>query len=144
MSDLEEWLSARGPAVAQALDQQRETICARVATYLADTYPSLGYDPKRRDALAFQQKTFRETPRRFHQILQTALQFRTLAVIEREYRWGHDLLQRYNVTQHHMRAPVTQYFAAARDLVALDDDDRHGLDEMEAAILAMIKRMGDE
>lgn len=144
MIDLEEWLSARGPAVAQALDQQRESLCARVSTYLAETYPSLGYDPKRRDAIAFQQKTFRETPRRFHQILQTALQFRTLTVIEREYRWGHDLLQRYHVTQHHLRAPVTQYFAAARALVALDDSDQHGLDEVEATILAMIKRVGDE
>lgn len=144
MSDLDEWISKRGPAVAQALDRQREALCSRVASYLAEAFPALAYDPKRSDANAFQQKAFRETPRRFHQVLQTALQFRTLAVIEREYVWGHDLLQRYRVTRHHLRAPVAQYFTEVRALVELDDADRAGLDKVEAEILSMIQRITDK
>jgi len=62
MSELDTWLVQRGPVVAHALDQQREVLCSRLATYLTETFPALGYGPKRSDAIVFQQKTFHETP----------------------------------------------------------------------------------
>jgi len=38
--------------------------------------------------------------------VQTALQFQTLAVVEREYRWGWGILQRYGVERQHLLALV--------------------------------------
>ncbi len=75
MRTLKRWIALRGPAIATALDSSREPICDAVALTLATAFPALCYDPARSDALDFQQRTYHETPRRFHRLLQVLLIF---------------------------------------------------------------------
>jgi hypothetical protein len=138
MQSLEAWLAERGPQVAAALEQKRESICEIVAARLETTYPRLCYDPGRSDALAFQQQTFRETPRRFHRLMQVLLQFHAPEVIERGYRWGWALLQRYGVERSHLLTQVRSYFEAAHANAALDAIDRAYLRDLEVTVLHII------
>ena len=94
MLKFEAWLAGRGPSIAEALEKQREQICESVSNQLATNFPKLCYDPTRYDAVAFQELTYHETPRRFHRLLQVLLRLQSLAVIEREYRWGWPVVQR--------------------------------------------------
>jgi len=138
---LDAWLARRGNVVAATLDSSHESICDRVSARLAAQFPTLCYDAGRPDAYAFQQHTFHETPRRFHRLLQVLLQFQALEVIEREYRWGWPILQRYGVDQRHLLAQVQFYFEAVRDVAPLDGDDQEPLAELEAAILQVVEQV---
>ena len=141
MSTLEQWLAQRGSGMALALDNYREPICGTVSTRLATSYPTLCYDSSRADALAFQQHTYHETPRRFHRLLQVLLHFQSIEVIEREYRWGWPVLQRHGVKSHHLLAQVQFYFEAAHSHLIFEDLDRTQLDELETAILQIITQV---
>ena len=141
MLTLEKWLAHRGAGMAAALDNRRETICGTVSARLATSFPKLCYDESRADALAFQQHAYHETPRRFHRLLQVLLQFQSIEVIEREYRWGWPVLQRHGVERHHLLAQVQFYFEAARAHLPIDDIDLKLLDELETAILQIISQV---
>jgi hypothetical protein len=141
MRALELWLAQRGPTLASTLDSSREPICDMVSTRLANSFPLLCYDPSRTDAVPFQQNTFHETPRRFHRLLLVLLNFQALNVIEREYRWGWSLLQRYGVERYHLLAQVRFYFEAAQANVRLDGEDRAQIERLEAMILRTIERV---
>ena len=141
MGALEEWLAQRGPAIAQALDAEREPICAAVSSHLAMAFPTLCYDSTRPDALAFQQRTFRETPRRFHRVLQVVLLLQTLEVITHEYRWGWPVIARYGVERHQVIMQVRWYFEAARTYAALQPTDAAPMSELAATILQIINQI---
>jgi hypothetical protein len=141
MLTLEEWLAQRGAGLATALDNHRELICGTVSTRLATSFPTLCYDASRADAQAFQQHTYHETPRRFHRLLQVMLHFQAIEVIEREYRWGWPVLQRYGVERYHLLAQVRFYFEAARAHLRIGEADRTQLEELEAMILQIISQV---
>lgn len=141
MHHLDPWLAQRGPALAVALESQREPICDEVASRLATTFPTLCYDPGRPDAQQFQQQTYQETPRRFHRLIQVLLLFQTLSVIEREYRWGWPLLQRYGVERRHLLTHIRFYFEGTRAKVALSAEDVANLALLEAEILAIVEQV---
>jgi hypothetical protein len=138
---LETWMEQRGPVVAAALDSQAEMICGQVSARLASEFPTLCYFPSRIDAVAFQQHTFREVPLRFHRTVQALLFSSSLAIIEREYRWGWAILTRYGVTQEHLLAQIRWYFEAAQAFTQLDADDRAQLSALAAATLAAVERV---
>lgn len=140
MGKLEEWLAQRGPTVAVALDEQHEAICAMVSSCLAATFPALCYDPARPDALAFQQHMFRETPRRFHRLMQVVLLFQTLEIIAREYRWGWPIISRYGVQRRHMRAQVSWYFEAIYVHVGLLPGDSAAMRDLAATVLQIVEQ----
>lgn len=138
MAGLEHWLIQRGPTIARALDDRREPICAVVSSRLAMTFPTLCFDPARPDALAFQQRTFHETPRRFHRLIQVVLVLQTLEVITREYRWGWQVVSRYGVQQEHMLAQVRWYFEAAQSHITLSPTDRTQMHNLAAAVFQRV------
>jgi len=139
MLKLEVWLAQSGPRIAEALESQRELICDSVSNQLATSFPTLCYDPTRYDAIAFQQLTYHETPRRFHRLVQVLLLLQSLEVIEREYRWGWPVVRRYGVERHHMFAQVRWYFEAAREHVALNPEDGAQMNDLATAILRIIE-----
>jgi hypothetical protein len=140
MYGFQSWLASRGQAVALALDERSERICDHAAARFAEQYPTLMLDLPRPDAEMFQQLAFRETPRRLHRLLQVALRFQTLAVIEREYRWSWGILPRFGITLAHMHALARTYFESARVLVMFDQTDRPYFELLEMNVLQLIER----
>jgi hypothetical protein len=140
MPAFDAWLATRGPAIATALDAHHDLVCETIAARFADQFAGLCYDASRPDAESFQRQTFRETPRRFHRLVQVALRLQSLAVIEREYRWSWGILPRFGVTSRHMHALVRWYFEAVRALASVLPADRPFLDQFETQILVMIDR----
>lgn len=134
MQSLETWLGARGPVLAQALDLQRDVICDYVTRRLATNYPDLCPNLPAEDPELSQQIMFQQTPQRFHIMLLAALRFRTLAVVEREYRWLWGIVQRFGVERSHLLQQVNWYFEAARASVTLSIEDRAWLTVLESAI----------
>lgn len=124
MSTLEQWLFNSGPSYAERLEAQAEPICRSVTTLMMTAYPDLCYLPNRPDAAAFQQRTFLETPRRFHRLIQVVLQLQSLSVIDYEYRWGWPVLQRYGVGAVHLLTHARWYFENARRLVPTGPNDQ--------------------
>jgi hypothetical protein len=141
MLKLEAWLAGYGSGIAAALEYQREPICDIVSNQLATRFPTLCYDSTRCDAIAFQQLTYHETPRRFHRLLQVLLCLQSLEVIEREYRWGWPVVQRCGVERHHLLAQVRWYFDAARVYVPLQHEDHAQMNELAATILRIIEEV---
>lgn len=141
MNPLETWLTTRGPAFAALLDTKSEAISEVAEAQFAATFPSLCYDPTRFDAQTFQRTTFRKTPQRFHSLIQTALRFRTLTIIEREYQWAWGILPRFGVTQSHMIMQARIFFDAVRDVLTIEPVDKHGLALLEAAVLRTAERV---
>jgi hypothetical protein len=141
MLTLDAWLATRGPGFATAIDARREPICDLVATRMASAFPSLCYDPHRPDALEFQRLTYQQTPRRFHRLMQVVLLLQTPEVIEREYRWGWPILQRYGVGRQHMLSHVRWYFEVTRALTALDPLDAPYIEMLEDKVLQMIEQI---
>lgn len=138
MAPSEEWLAQRGPVIARLLDDQREPICVAVSSRLSMNFPSLCFDPSRPDAHAFQQRTFDETPRRFHRLVQVVLVLQTLEVITREYSWGWQVVSRYGVQPHHMLAQVRWYFESAQAHISLPPTDRVQMRDLEAAVFQRV------
>ena len=103
VSTLEQWLFNSGPAYAERLEAQADPLCRSVTTLMMTAYPDLCYLPNRPDAATFQQRTFTETPKRFHRLMQVVLRFQTLMVIDREYRWGWPIMQRFGVSRPSLR-----------------------------------------
>ncbi len=134
MQSLETWLGARGPILAQTLDLQRDVICDYVTRRLAAHYPDLCPNLPAEDPELSQQVMFQQTPHRFHVMLLAALRFRTLAVVEREYRWLWGIVQRFGVERSHLLQQVNWYFEAARTFAALSNEDRAWLTALESAI----------
>jgi hypothetical protein len=141
MQTLPAWFAERGAIVAAAVDQHSDAICDRVAGHMAAMFPNLCYDPIRFDAASFQQKAFRETPRRFHRLLQVALLCQSMAIIEREYRWAWKILMRHNVERRHMLAHMRWYFEEVFSLANLSSDDKRHLVEVRDEMLHMIERV---
>lgn len=132
------WLVKHGPALATALDVHRDAICAQAASQLALEFPRLCADSERADQAIFQRMTFQKTPQRLHTVMQTALRFRTLGVIEREYRWFWETAPRFGVTREHMLSMARAYFAAARQSIPAEARIYPVLDECELAVLELI------
>jgi hypothetical protein len=138
---LHTWLAERGSIVAEAVNLHGDAICERVSAHMSAMFPNLCYDPLRFDAASFQQATFRETPRRFHRLLQVALLCQSLAIVEREYQWGWKLLSRYNVERRHMLAHVRWYFEELFTLANLSGEDKLYLVELRDEMVHMIERL---
>lgn len=136
--DLKRWLAERGQKIAASLEQRREPICAQVTTRLFTEFPSLCLDTSRADAIQFQTLVFRQTPMRFHRQLQIVLRVRSLRSLEWEYRWSKNLLATYGVGQHHLVSAARWYFGAAAGLLMLSKADRHGLHQLEDAVVDVI------
>jgi hypothetical protein len=141
MLAFETWMTVRGAAVAELIDANRDAICEYVAQRLTASYPTLCYDPLRADAHSFQALAFSETPKRFHRLVQAALRFRSLTIIEREYYWGWSVLARHRVERHHMQAQVRWYYQGVRDHVALDSPDVTNLETFTSHVLLIIDRV---
>jgi hypothetical protein len=141
MLTFDSWLATRGPGFAMVLESQREKICDSVASRLASAFPTLCYDPNRPDALEFQQLTYSQTPRRFHRLIQVVLLLQSLEVIEREYRWGWPILQRYGVGRQHLLSQVHWYFEGSHALAAPDPVDVPYLEALEGKVLQMIEQI---
>lgn len=139
MLNLDAWLVRHGPGIAGALESQREPICDSVSDQLATNFPTLCYDPTRYDALAFQQLTYRETPRRFHRLMQVLLCFQSFEVIEREYRWGWPVVHRYGVKRYHLLAQVRWYFDAVYVHVPLRPEDGAQMSDLAIATLQIVE-----
>ena len=141
MQAFENWSELRGKGVAEAIDINREVICQRVATLLAKAFPKLCYTPVRKNARAFQQSSFYETPRRFHRLMQVVLLCGDTACIEREYHWGWNMLKRYGVDRRHMQAQVRWYFETVFDLLPLSIDDQAQLVQLCDDVIRVIDRV---
>jgi hypothetical protein len=139
MSTLVRWLNVRGPTVANLLDEHNEAICEHVSTRLATAFPQLCYDPLRLNAVSFQKQTYRETPRRFHRLIQVVLLFGTLQVVDREYQWGWRVLVRFNVKQYHLLAQVRWYFEEVFAAVPLSGEDKLRVVELRDTILEIVE-----
>ena len=139
MIPLEEWLAVRGEHYATALDAHREAICRAVTERLVATYPMLCYDVSRPDAADFQQTVYDKTPRRFHRLIQVVLRLQSIVVIEREYRWGWPILQRYQIEQAHLISHVRWYFEASRKYAPLTRTDRRPFAQLEAATIRIVR-----
>ncbi len=138
MVPLDEWLAVRGEQYAAMLDMRREHICRAVSERLMHAFPSLCYDPARPDATEFQQLAYERTPRRFHRLIQVVLRLQSIAVIEREYRWGWPILQRYHVERIHLISHIHWYFEAARKFAPLERGDRKPFALLEAAVVRIV------
>jgi len=138
MVPLDEWLAVRGEQYAALLDTRREHICRAVTERLMQAFPSLCYDPSRPDATEFQQLVYDRTPRRFHRLIQVVLRLQSVAVIEREYRWGWPILQRYHVQQIHLISHIHWYFEAARKFAPPERTDRRPFALLEATITRIV------
>jgi hypothetical protein len=141
MLTLDTWLATRGPGFATLVESRREPICDLVAARLASAFPSLCYDPQRPDALEFQRLTYHQTPRRFHRLIQVVLLLQTPEVIDREYRWGWPILQRYGVGRQHVLSQVRWYFEATRTLTTPDPLDAPYLEALEDKALQIIDQI---
>ncbi len=141
MLTLDTWLATRGPGFAMVLEAQREPLCDMVAARMSSTFPTLCYDTRRPDALEFQQLTFRQTPRRFHRLIQVVLLLQTLEVIEREYRWGWPILQRYGVARQHLLSQVRWYFEVSHALTMPDPIDAPYLEMLEDKVIQIIDQI---
>lgn len=139
MLTLEAWVARNGAQIAELLENQREPICARVSQLLEEAFPTLCYDPTRQDALSFQQQAFRQTPIRFHTLLQVLLKFQTFQVIKQEYTWGWPIMQRYGIERRHLYALVQWYFDAARSHVHFKLEDSAPLSELTATVMRNIQ-----
>ncbi|GAB4198035.1 MAG: hypothetical protein OHK0022_16800 [Roseiflexaceae bacterium] len=137
MASVETWLMASGPPLARLIDAQREPICQTVALRLEQAFPTLCYSQQRPDAATFQHSAFVRSPERLHTTLQVALRFRTLAVIDREYRWFWNLGPRFGVAPEHFLSMHRWYFEAVRQFVVQSPNDRAGLDAFEDTLLQM-------
>jgi hypothetical protein len=134
MQSLETWLGARGPMMAQALDMQRDMICEHVTRKLATSFPDLCPNLPSEDPELSQQIMFQQTPHRFHVMLLAALRFRTLSVVEREYRWLWGIVQRFGVERSHLLQQVRWYFEAARIFAPLSLEDLAWFKALESAV----------
>jgi hypothetical protein len=141
MGAFEDWLVQRGPVIARALDERREPICDAVSSRLAMSFPTLCFDASRPDAHAFQQRTFHETPRRFHRLLQVVLVLQTLEVITREYQWGWPVVSRYGVQPHHLLFQVRWYFEAAQAQTIQRPEDSARMAYLATTILRAIEEI---
>ena len=141
MMTFETWLEQTGPQIAHLIDDRREPICDAVTNRLTTAFPSLCFDSSRPDAVEFQQHTFKETPRRFHRLIQVVLRFQTTLVIEREYRWGWAIMPRYGVARHHMISHARWYFDTVRLTGLLGRDDLAQLDQLAARVLQIIDQI---
>jgi hypothetical protein len=141
MTALEAWLELHGAQVAGVLDQHREGLCDMVTNRLATAFPSLCFDASRPDAVAFQQHVFKETPRRFHRLIQVVLRFQTMMVIEREYRWGWAIMPRFGVARHHMINHARWYFDTVRGSSLVTRDDMSHLDLLSTNIVHIIEQI---
>jgi hypothetical protein len=139
MVPLDEWLAVRGDQYAALLDMQREHICRAVSERLKHAFPTLCYDPSRPDATEFQQMVYERTPHRFHRLIQVVLRLQSISVIEREYRWGWPVLQRYRVEQVHLISHIRWYFEAARKFAPLARTDRRPFAQLEARIIQIVQ-----
>lgn len=140
MASNESWLMNNGGTLAAALDAHRDVICTTLTARLAAAFPMLCYDPNRSDSHAFHQQTLRRTPHRLHSLIQASLRLRSLAIVEREYRWAWPLVQRYGVTRQHLIAQVYWYFEVARSVVRLEDADRAALNALEISVVQIVER----
>lgn len=140
MHGLEPWFASRGFSLAVALEEHGNSICETTTAHFAAQFETLMLDLPRPDAPAFQRLAFEETPRRLHRLLQVALRFQTITVIEREYRWSWGILPRYGITLRHMLAMVRAYFESARAALALDSLDRHHFELFERSVLEAVER----
>jgi hypothetical protein len=138
MATLETWLESSGARVAAQLDDQRDLICDLVSNRLSVAFPSLCYDPSRPDAVAFQRLSFIETPRRFHRLMQVVLRFQTLMVIDREYRWGWPIMQRFGVSRHHILSHVRWYFDVVRTSSTIDSADLPYIEQLASRVLQIV------
>ena len=136
----ETWLQTNSDSLAAALDGQREAICATLTTRLLATFPRLCYDPKRVDGRAFQRMTMRQTPQRLHLLIQSALRLRNLGMIERQYRWGWPMVQRFGGHRQHLITHIYWYFEVARATLKLENSDRAALSALETEIVQMVER----
>jgi len=141
MMTLEAWLELNGARVADSLDQQRDTLCELLTNRLATAFPSLCFDTSRPDAVTFQQHVFKETPRRFHRLIQVVLRFQTLMVIEREYQWGWAIMPRFGVARHHMLNHARWYFDTIRVAGMVSRDDMVYLDQIATRVLQIIEQV---
>lgn len=132
------WFMAGGPLLARLIDTQREPICQAVAIRLEQMYPALCYNHERPDAMTFQRSAFARTPQRLHALVQAALQFRTVGLLDREFRWFWDLGPRFGVDQEHILNMHQWYFEAVRELVSLAPPDRVALDAFEETVMGIL------
>lgn len=140
MISLEEWMASHGAELAAAIDSRRDMICDTVSRRLAENFPQLCYEIDRPDAEAYQQAAFQKTPLRFHKLLQAALRFNALGVVEREYQWSFRLMARSGVEPHHMLAQARWYFEAMRDHVPAQNGDGPYLQLLQETVLLLIRR----
>jgi hypothetical protein len=138
MMPFETWLVERGNPVATAINEQYDPICERVTLRMATAFPNLCFDPLRMDATSFQKQVFRETPRRLHRLIQVVLLCQSMAVVEREYRWGWRILSRFNVERRHMIAHARWYFDEVFVSVPLINEDKLQLTELRDHVIRMI------
>ncbi len=141
MTTLEAWLEQHGAQVASVLDDRRDYLCDMVTNRLTTAFPSLCFDPSRPDAVTFQQLVFRETPRRFHRLMQVVLRFQTTLVIEREYRWGWSIMPRFGVARHHMISHARWYFDTIRNAGMVSRDDMSHLDLLSTRVIQIIDQI---
>lgn len=141
MDAFTDWLAVRGPAVTKAMAAHRDQICGIVSGRLATVFPALCYDPQRVDAERFQQHTYYEVPRRFQRVLEAAILFQSLTIIEKEYVWGWPILANYGVTRQQMLAQVRWYFDAMRTSIPLEPSDLPQLTALEKSILQIVHQV---
>lgn len=139
MLTFEEWLTLRGPMYAQQIDVHTDALCSAAAMRLSSQFPALCYDPARPDAETFQQHMFRETPRRFHRLMQVVLRVQSLAVVEQEYRWAMTLLPRHGVQAQHLLVFIQIYFEVVRALVPPAQQDAPYVDTLESVIARIVE-----
>lgn len=138
MSSLHERLATDGPALAMMLKQQHHVISADVATRTLAAFPRLCYDSARPDAAAHQEHSLSRTPERIYQMLQIVLQFGTLGIVDREYRWMWQVAAQHGVQQEHVLSVLRWYFDAAREHLNLDASKRKLLDSLDASIIQIV------
>lgn len=132
------WFMAGGPLLARLIDTQREPICQAVTIRLEQMYPALCYNYLRPDAVTFQRSAFARSPQRLHALVQAALQFRTVGLIDREYRWFWNLGPRFGVDQEHMLSMHHWYFETVREFVSLAPADRAALSAFEETVMEIL------
>ncbi|HMO57330.1 MAG TPA: hypothetical protein PKA05_02215 [Roseiflexaceae bacterium] len=141
MLAFETWLAGRSKQVAALINRQQEPICTYVAERLETSYATLCYDPVRPDARSFQVRAFSETPRRYHRLMQAALRFNSLQIIEREYYWAWNVLVRHRIERHHLQAQVRWYYQGVREYVDLEHTDVANFETFTSHVLLIIDRV---
>jgi hypothetical protein len=125
--------------LATQLDNQRDELCAQVATRLLHGFPDILPTLRLEERYAPEVRLSEVAVLRFNELVRAILLFELPDLANKEFSWARGVLPRHGVTIEHQYALIKVFFEEVRQL-KLDTAAQHLVQELELELLAQIQR----